>query len=922
MNSMSMTKKILMTMLMTAGFYLASWAQMTMSVGSKQVCAIGDSITIPVDVTAFDNVGTFSIKIVYDPAVLGFGRTLNWYSGFVGPDLVEGSSTLGQLLESFVMSLAAVSAGSGKLFDIKFKYLGGNTDVNFSVILGDNEVTDDLGVPYTVGYSNGSVTQATLPVAMITGDTEICVGESTNLMAAGGVSYIWESGQTIGLINVNPSVTTSYCVTVTDANGCTDDETVNVIVNTLPTGTFTVVETPICFGDSAMATLEFSAPGPWTFIGGENGVYNPMTQDVSPESWYFHPTATTTYTLVSVTDANGCTSTINQDRIVPVNQLPTVTANTSDNEICSGEQITLTGGGAVSYVWDNSVTDGVAFAPATSLTYHVIGTDANGCSDTANVHVTVNPLPAITNIDNPEALCNGGTSSLTITAVGGTGSLEFSIDGIVFTTNNIFTGMAVGNYTVYVKDMKGCTVHQETSIGQPDVLTATSIVDDVNCFEGSDGSITINATGGTIEYTYSIDGTAYQSSNVFENLAFGTYSVTVKDNNNCEFILANISVGQPALLELSTGVDHVTCNGGSDGTIFTTVDGGTGIGQYSLDGINYQISNELTGLTAGTYTVYAKDANNCVKSKTATVFEPMPILITPETTNATCNQADGTATLTITGGTGTVYTQNWGSYNPAALTAGTYIVTVTDAANCEATSNVIINNVDAPVVTISKTDATCFNTANGFASSYIMGGTYPYIRNWGIPDTTAILAGNYSLTVTDATGCVTIEAFTINQPDQIIITPVLTHVVCNGESNGTATLAITGGIGAYTQNWGTANPTQLAAGFYTVSVSDEENCTVSSTFEITQPNVLGVTLEAQAILCNGDFTNVLSNVTGGTINYSYLWYGNEETADLTGVPAGTYMLTVTDANFCTAYTSITLSQPDALVASSVLTTPI
>jgi hypothetical protein len=309
----------------------------------------------------------------------------------------------------------------------------------------------------------------------ITTDTDICIGESTTVTVtapSSGITYTWNNSLSgITQHTVSPTATTTYNVTITDGT-CTKNESSTVTVNQLPSVSANANSISICTGDN----LTLTGSGASTYVWDNN-----VSDGVS-----FVPSSTTTYSVTG-TDANGCVKASNVT--VTVNSLPTVVANASSNSICIGDNLTLSGGGASTYVWDNSVTDGSSFSPTSTTTYSVTGTDGNGCVNTATTNVVVNQLPTVVASTTNDSVCVG--SSVTLS---GSGASTYSwnnsvLDGVPFSpTSN-------SSYTVTGTDVNGC-VNQDvislTSLPSPTVNMSLSEV--TLC---KDESVSVSASGAT-----------------------------------------------------------------------------------------------------------------------------------------------------------------------------------------------------------------------------------------------------------------------------------------------------------------------------------------------------------------------------------------------------------------------------------------
>ena len=338
------------------------------------------------------------------------------------------------------------------------------------------------------------------------------------------------------------------------------------------------------------------------------------------------------------------------------------------------------------------------------------------------------------------------------------------------------------------------------------------------------------------------------------------------------------------------------------------------------------------------YTVTATDPNGCSNTSSFTItVNPMPAP-TITSHNDSCGLGHGFAQVFPNGGTPT-FTFNWSTSPPQTnalatnLPAGTYTVTVSDFNTCSATSSVTITAPPPFLTTISSVDSVlCFSQTNGNMNVHTTGGTpgYTYIWNTSPPqtDSTALnlAAGTYTVTVTDIMGCVSTISSTVYQPTQLAVTVSgLTPVPCYGQSNGSATISASGGVPGYIYQWSTspsqttATASNLPAGTYTVTVSDHNSCTTTTSATITQPTLLISTVSSiDSVQCNGLGNGSINvNTSGGTTNYTYLWNTtpSQTTSTANNLHAGSYTVTVTDANGCTNTLNATVYEPTVLAAA-------
>ncbi len=548
--------------------------------------------------------------------------------------------------------------------------------------------------------------------------------------------------------------------------------------------------------------------------------------------------------------------------------------------------------------------------------------------------------PSITTQPSNKTICNLGTATFTASANNATGFQWQVNEGSGF--NNISNGGVYSGATTTTLTITGASSLMNgyqyrmiatgscspTASSNSATLTVTKIntlvsSTSVSCFGGSNGTATVVATGGNTPYSYSwapYGGTAATAT----GLAAGTYSVTVTDAGGCT-ATATATVSQPSsAISGTTVITNIACSGNSTGAINLTPAGGTA--PYTFNWGGGITTEDRTGLAAGTYTVIITDANGCTATVNATVTQPTTVVSgTTVVTNISCNGgSNGAINLTPAGGTAP-YTFNWGggitTEDRTGLAAGTYTVIITDANGCTATLNATVGQ---PATAVSGTtvifNTSCFGGSNGAINLTPAGGTAPYTFNWGggitTEDRTGLPAGTYTVIITDANGCTATVNATVGQPASAVSgTTVIFNTSCFGGSNGAINLTPAGGTAPYTFNWAggitTEDRTGLAAGTYTVIITDAKGCTATVNATVTQPAtaVSGTTVVTN-ISCNGG-SNGAINLTpaGGTAPYTFNWAGGITTEDRTGLAVGTYTVIITDANGCTATVNATVTQP-------------
>ena len=742
---------------------------------------------------------------------------------------------------------------------------------------------------------------------------------------AGPYTYSWAPSGGTAATATGLSAGT-YTVTVTDSNNC--QSTHSFTITQPPAISFVRSQTNVSCNGGSNGSATVAASGgtsPYTYSWAPSGGTAATASGLAAGNY-----------TVTVTDSNSCTNAatfaITQPTVLTAT---TSSLNVSCNGGANGSATVVASGGTPGYTYSWSPAGGTA-ATASGLaagTYTVIVTDANGCTTTKTAAVTQPPVLSATPASQTNVSCNGGTNgSASVVASGGVGPYTYSWSP-TGGTGATASGLSAGTYTVTVTDAAGCSKPQMFTITQPPALTATPASQtNVSCNGGSNGSATVAASGGTPGYTYSwapSGGTAATAT----NLGAGIYTVTVTDANACS-TSTTFTITEPPLLTAAAGSQtNVSCNGGSDGSATVAPSGGTAPYTYAWAPTG-GFAATASGLSAGTYTVTVLDANSCSTTRVYTITQPPALITTGSQVDATCAASNGSATVVAAGGT-PGYSYSWAPSGGTAatasgLSAGTYTVTVLDAGGCSTTRSFTITSPPALTSSGSQTDATC-GASNGSATVVPAGGTPGYTYAWapsgGTASTaTGLAAGAYTVTVTDAAGCVTTRTFAINSAAGPSTTGVQTDVSCNGGTNGSATVIPSGGTAPYTYSWAPSGGTAataatLPAGSYTVTVTDANGCAAIQTFTITQPPPLTATSSQTNVSCNGGSNGSATvSAAGGTAPYSYLWAPSGGTsATAAALTAGTYTVTVTDANGCFTTRSYTITQPAPLLANGTST---
>ncbi len=539
------------------------------------------------------------------------------------------------------------------------------------------------------------------------------------------------------------------------------------------------------------------------------------------------------------------------------------------------------------------------------------------------------------------SLTDNGGVLMGITANGGTSGegviFSMNTNGSSFTDLYNFDGYPNGSYPLGQLVISGSTMYGVTNGG------------------GADGEgvlFSVSTSGTSFNKLHDFQfGAGDGYSPYYEQLLLTSnnlYGTTYAGGQNNYGIVFDYNLAYCTLEAVANETTGVSCRGGSNGS--ATASPALGTPPYSYLWNNAQTNETATGLSAGTYTVTVQDANSCSVTATATITQPTALTVHAGVVNyATCNGlANGKAAATPAGGT-SPFTYSWtnaahaviatAQSTPATLSAGSYTVTVHDSCGSSASTSVSITQPTGVHSGISSVSEVGCNGGNGGkATATASGGTYPYSYSWSSGSTlataTGLSAGTYTVTVTDKNGCSATNAApmaTITQPAvlSVSLSGPVTEAFCHS-GKGSASVTATGGTTPYTYTWTgalstTASCTKLTAGSYTVTVKDKNGCSATVGLTITQPVAIHDTIVSSSkvnVLCNGSATGSATvGVKLGTAPYTYLWTNGQTNAAATGLSAGIYSVTVTDANGCSSSACpLTITQPgdlrDSIVGSS------
>jgi hypothetical protein len=654
-----------------------------------------------------------------------------------------------------------------------------------------------------------------LPIVSAGANQAVCTGTAVTLSGSGASTYAWNNNVQDG-VAFTPNATQTYTVTGTDVNGCTNTAQVQVAVNALPVVSAGSNQA-VCTGTAVTLSGSGASTYAWN-----NNVQNGVA---------FTPNATQTYTVTG-TDANGCTNTAQVQ--VAVNALPVVSAG-ANQTICSGANVTLNGSGATSYAWNNNVQDGVAFTPNATQTYTVTGTDANGCTNTAQVQVAVNALPIVSAGAN-QAVCTG-----TAVTLSGSGASTYAWNnnvqnGVAFTPN------ATQTYTVTGTDANGCTNTAQVQVA----VNALPIV--------SAGSNQAVCTGTAVTLSGSGASTYAWNNNVQNGVAFTpnatqTYTVTGTDANGCTNT-AQVQVAVNALPVVSAGQSFAVCQGTS------VILFGSGAQSYTWNN-GVLNSTPFVPILTQSYTVVGTDINGCSNTAQVTVtVNPLPIVSGGGNQNVCAGNS-----VTLSGSGANNYTWNNNVQNGVAFTPNatqTYTVTGTDANGCTNTAQVQVVVNALPVVTAGSNQTVCSGSSVTLSGS----GASTYAWNNNIQNGTSFTPNatqTYTVIGTDANGC--------TNTAQVLVTvnPLPQLVLGNNINTCVGSPVTLNATGAVTYNWsgGVQNGVSFVPNttqYYVVTGVNGLGCSTTDSILVSVHNPTSSTINITA--CNSYSLN------GDTFNQS------------------------------------------------------
>ena len=886
-------------------------------------------------------------------------------------------------------SITAAVSGNGP-----FIYVWERTDGQAIVSVNSSTITDLVAGEYRLRITDQSTNpeaSATVTIgqpalaleAVATPTDSSCSGASDGIVtinATGGTGaysysldgFAFQTGDTFTGLTAG-----EYGLTVRDVNGC--EFTVTAVVGEPIPITFSVpVSTNISASGGADGTIGLSV------TGGSGAYIYEWTRDGLP---FTPPDGSTDTELVGLqAGIYGLTVSDSANPSCSATLVPSITLTqpgplSIDNLIptdvlCNGEatgSITaaVSGIAPFSFLWER--TDGQALNSVDNTTitglgageYRLTLTDASTNPAVVGTVTVVEPTEGLTGVTTPtDASCFGANDgAVAIIATGGTEPYIYSLDGITFQADNIFTNLIAGDYNLIIQDANGCEFPTSAIVTEPnEIIVTTDLITNASIAGANDGAISISINGGTplFETVWSGPNGYTSALEDITDLTAGIYTLEIRDANyvsdesGCYFSQEFTIIEPEALIISDIVPTDASCRDEANGSINTTV-----IGEDNLtfnwtmaDGSPVSVSNgtngeDITGILAGSYIVTVSDGNSTVTSNSIVIGEPATNLTIQNinSTDSTCNgENDGTIQVLAIGGTppyqyslNGIDFQNGATFNN--LSNGQYTVSIRDANDCtfSALSPELISEPQALNFIIDDQLAlTAANASDGAINITPSGGSGDYAFNWTGPsfsstdqDISNLESGDYFLTMTDMnnTNCsLTSAAITIAEPGVLLVTSLQTvFLECNGDDFGEITASVQGGLAPFTYEWfqiinGNNNQltedtdiiANLVEGTYFVRVTDANNIVANATpINIDEPDAIQITVDATTnIQCTGESTGAIAiSVSGGTSPYQFVWSNGLTVEDINGLDAGTYIIEVIDDMGCFTEESITITAP-------------
>jgi gliding motility-associated-like protein len=766
------------------------------------------------------------------------------------------------------------------------------------------------GAATCTGTVSGTSVITQTNITATTTVTNASCGQSNgaiSLTASGGAApytYLWSGGQTTKDLATIPSGT--YTVTVTDNNGCTKTATATVNNNTITINLSAALTTnTTCINGNGAINLTATPANPYTYLwsGGET------TEDLSnlPPGTY---TVTVTY---GVSCTNTASYTINDNPNTP-NITSTITQSTCD-QTNGSINVTVSGGVTpYTYLWSNGTTT-EDLSGVLAGSYQLTVTGANGCTKTTDLTIT-NNNPNInvnaTVVNNTTCLNGNGSINVTVTPAN-----TYTYNWSNGATTEDLSNLPPGTYSITVTQVGTCTQTADFTINDNPILPNINQNIVASTCDLANGAITLTVNGGVSPYTYLWSNGATTSGLTL--LLAGSYQVTVTGANGCtQTADLNLGNNNPPINITATTTANTICNpSAGNGSINVSVSPANPA--YTYIWSNGATTQDLSNLPTGTYSITVSAGGTCTNSADFDVSDnPNLPIITGVTTESTCDLANGSINISVSGAT-VPYTYAWSNgattQDQTGLVANGYTVTVTGANGCTSTADYSITNNNPPitVTAVVSSNTTCNASSNGAINvTVVPAGTYTYTWSNGATtqDLTGLPAGTYAITVSGAGSCSETASFDVNDNPNV---PNLnfsdTNARC-GLNNGAINLSVSGGVTPYTYLWTNNATTQdlnnIGSAYYEVTVTGGNGCTSVGDIFVDD--------DAIPITVDGILTDISSCLTNNgkivlqysPLNASISWSNGSTATTLNNLAPGDYTVTVSAGGTCTETNTFTL----------------
>ncbi len=766
------------------------------------------------------------------------------------------------------------------------------------------------------------ITEPDTLLANVTGTHETCAGYCNGTVMAnpsggtGPYTYSWDNGavdQSLSGICMG-----KFVVTVTDDRGCQAQDSFTVMVaDTLKNNLIAVNDT--------------------CYQGCQGKITSEVTGGTKP---YMHHWSglTSTDSMVSglcaglythtVSDSNGCFIMTN----VTIDEGSQITIQdsiyASSCGVCDGILKVFPSGGTApySYQWSTGPND-TLFADSNLCAgvYQVTVTDTFSCSQQFSLVLSddtsgIKGAFAITNDVDCYGQCTG---SANVRSVGGQGPFTYSWSPGGQTDSSV-TGLCAGDYYVTITDNNSCVHIEKITINEPDTLLFTADVIPPTCYNQCDAQASLSISGGTPPYSIQ-----WLNSNVSGavagNLCAGKHPVSVQDANGC-LVIDTVTIPETDSLDIQLTIADAICYDSCSGIAEAMITGGQG--PYQVTWSTGQTGMMATGMCSGDYSITVTDNLGCSKSMAFNLASANPIVSNFSVGDANCNLNDGYINVSPSGGTGPIsilWFNNTYADSIGGLSTGVYTVTLTDSVGCSVDETIAVGGLNGPTVSATINNVSCSEQCNGTASVTASGTNGPYTYLWtpggAITSTVSGLCeGTHYVQVSDGNSCSTLKEIVIGAPEEISVDFSVTPNSCFGTCDGSIVANVNGGTPPYNYNWSSGSNTNatngLCDGNYSLTVTDSKGCSISLPVSLDGPAALSIDLQTSNLdcynVCNGEIT---SQVSGGTAPYAYSWSNGGSGDMITDLCAGSYTLTVVDANGCSVDETISIANGNQIFAN-------